>query len=64
MKTHFLDSRLSRRRDRKKVPAKIGPRIFVFLIVSSVLLGAVAISMNLKLEEREKAHHYSYTKAE
>jgi hypothetical protein len=64
MKTYFLDSRLSRRRDLKKVLTKIGPRIFVFLIVSPVLLGAVAISMNMKLQEREKAHHHSGAKAE
>jgi hypothetical protein len=57
MRFTTISTRSERRRSRKIQRAKIGPRVFVFLIVSAVTLGAIAISMNVRLEDWEKTHH-------
>jgi hypothetical protein len=44
-----------RRWVRKNPTVKVGPRVFVIFIILAVLLGAIAISVNLKVEKRESA---------
>jgi hypothetical protein len=57
MKAQGPSARLMRRRVRQKVRTKVGPRVFIVFIVTAVALGAIAISMNLTLEDWEKTHH-------
>ncbi len=36
---------------RKRSRVRVGPRIFVFFLVAAVLTGAVAIAVNINLED-------------
>jgi hypothetical protein len=56
MKTQGHSARLLRRANRQKVRTKIGPRAFIFLIVASVVMGTLAISLSLRLEDWERTH--------
>lgn len=56
MRFTTINTRPERRRSRKIRRAKVGPRVLIFLIVSTITLGAVAISLNLRLETWEKSH--------
>jgi hypothetical protein len=44
-----------RRANRKQLRTKIGLRPFVFLAIVAIVLGAFAVSMNIKVEDRERA---------
>jgi len=59
MRVRSISARTKRRRTGKIPRARIGPRVFVFLIVSAITLGAIAISLNLRLEDRETAHRHA-----
>ncbi len=50
-----LHSGLKKRRGRNTATAKISARVVVVFVVASLLVGAVAISLNIKLEEQESA---------
>jgi hypothetical protein len=45
-----------RKMERKKRHTKVGVRAFIFFIVAALALGGIAISLNLKLEDRQNAH--------
>jgi hypothetical protein len=45
-----------RRREGKKHHTKVGLRAFIFFIAATLLLGGIAISMNLRLEDWQNKH--------
>ena len=48
--------RLGPRRSR----VRVGPRPFVFFVVAAVVLGAIAIALNVAIEERWKAYRATF----
>ena len=56
MKAQGQSARLKRRANRQKLRTKIGPRVFIFLIGASIVLGTLAISLNVRLEDWERTH--------
>ncbi len=45
------------RKKRKNGRTKVGPRAIVVFVVFVVVIGAIAISTNAKIEERESSHY-------
>ena len=45
-----------RRAKSEKASTKIGPRVFVFFVIVAIVTGAIAISLNAKIEKQESAH--------
>jgi hypothetical protein len=56
MKAEQPTFRLIRRGGRKKSRVKIGWRVFAIYIIAVLATGAVAISLNLKVQDWEKTH--------
>jgi hypothetical protein len=57
LKAHPLGRRQLRRLQQKQVRTKVGVRVFFFFIAAALVLGALAISMNVRIEERAKQSH-------
>ncbi len=53
MKSNRQRSGIKNRRSRDTTAAKMSSRVVVAFIVASLLVGALAISLNVKLEEQE-----------
>ena len=53
MKSKQFRVAIKTRKRRDAGAAKISPRVVVFFVASALVLGAIAISLNLKLEEQE-----------
>jgi len=49
--------RQARRAGRKAVQTKVSPHVFLILILIALVTGAIAISVNLGLEDWEKTHY-------
>jgi hypothetical protein len=60
MKTQGHSARLMRRANRQKIRTNVGPRAFIIFVVAAAVLGAIAISMNMTLEDWERTHHSDY----
>ena len=56
MKRQRPNLRMLRRREGKKHHTKVGLRAFIFFIAATLLLGGIAISMNLRLEDWQNRH--------
>lgn len=53
MKSNRQRSGIKNRRGRDTTAAKMSSRVVVAFVVASLLVGALAISLNVKLEEQE-----------
>jgi hypothetical protein len=49
----------TRRAKSEKTSTKVGPRIFVFFVIVAIVTGAIAISLNAKIEKQERTHSIS-----
>jgi hypothetical protein len=57
MKVHYWTRKRIRTTGRRKVRTSIGPRLFIFFLIMAVACGALAFSVNERLEEWEHTHH-------
>jgi uncharacterized alpha/beta hydrolase family protein len=48
--------------DRKKSQVKVGPRFFIIVAILAIVLGAIAISLNLNLEKQERTQEVRHDK--
>jgi hypothetical protein len=57
MKAQGHRARRISRAKRKVVRKKAGPLMIIFLLIITVVVGAIAISVNIRVEEWEKTHY-------
>jgi hypothetical protein len=56
MKRQRPNLRMLRRKEGKRPHTKVGLRVFIFFVAAALLLGGIAISMNLRLEDWQNRH--------